>query len=75
VPGESVARAGDLGRAERSAVRGGGASLGRRAESDRRAAGDEARAVALLRAADRVGDRLVVVPVDPFGGPAIAAKA
>ena len=52
----------------------GGAGLRRGAKGDDRAAGDKARPVALLGAANGVGDRLVVVPVDPFGDPAIAAE-
>ena len=40
-----------------------------------RAAGDQARPVALLRAPDGGGDRVGVVAVDALGGPAMRAKA
>src|SRR5215475_3891665 len=73
-PAEALPRACDLGGAERRAMRRGGAGLGRRAKGDRRPAGDQARAVALMGATDGVRDRLVVMAVDPFRGPAMRAE-
>ena len=55
-------------------MRRGGAGLGRRAKRDHRAAGDQARPVAVMGALDRVGDRVGVVAVDPLGGPAMRAE-
>ena len=56
------------------AVRRRGAGLGRRAKADDRAAGDQARPVALVRALDRGGDRVGVVAVDALGMPSHAAR-
>ena len=58
-----------------AAVRRGGAGLGRRAKGDDRAAGDQGRPVALVRALDRGGDRVGVVAVDALGRPAMGAEA
>src|SRR5215813_157673 len=74
VPAKALTRPGDLTRAKRRAVRRSRSSLGRRSKSDRRPAGDQARAVALLGPPDGLGDRLVIMPVDPLGGPAIRLK-
>src|SRR5690606_16151616 len=74
-PAERLARGGDLRLAERRAVGGGGALLVRRAVADGGAAGDEARAVALLRCGDRLGDRVGVVAIDARRRPAGGLKA
>ncbi len=69
-PAELVARALDLVGAERRAVAFLGAGLGRRAEADHRAAGDQRRPIGEPRLLDRDRDRVGVVPVDAGRGPA-----
>src|SRR5690554_4870961 len=77
LPAERLARRRDLFRAERGAVRGGGALLVRRAPADRRLAADQRRALALgARRVDRGLDRFGIVPVDVLDDvPAVRAKA
>src|SRR5690606_16341406 len=77
LPAERLARRRDLFRAERGAVRGGGALLVRRAPADRRLAADQRRALALgARRVDRGVDRFGIVPVDVLDDvPAVRAKA
>src|SRR5207244_10417949 len=70
-PAEPFLGALDLLGAERVAMRRRGAGLGRRAECDDRAAGDQAWPVALMGTADRGGDLVVVQAVDALGRPAI----
>ena len=74
-PAQPLLGALDLLGAERAAMRRGGAGLGRRAERDRRPAGDQARPVVRLRPADRGGDLVGVEPVDALGLPAMRAEA
>ena len=73
-PAQPLARSLDLLGAERVAMRGGGAGLGRRAVGDDRAAGDKAGPIARMGAPDRGGDRVVIHAVDPLGGPAMRAE-
>jgi len=73
-PAQPLAGSGDLGRTQWCAVCGGGTRLGRRAESNRRAAGDQARAVAFVGPPDGVRNGLVIMPVDPLGGPAVCGE-
>ena len=63
-PPESFARAGDLFRAERRAVRGSGAGLLRRAPADRRLRRDQRRPVAGSRFRERPVDGFRVLAVD-----------
>src|SRR3546814_6338629 len=74
-PAERLAGGGDLRLAQGRAVGGGGALLVGGAEADGGAAGDEARAVALLRGGDGAGDGIGVVAVDALGRPAGGAEA
>ena len=70
IPVQRLACAGDLFLAERRAMRGLGAGLGRRAKADRRLGGDQGRAVGLLRSLDCRGDGVRIVAVDVEGVPA-----
>ena len=65
VPAQPLAGALDLVEPERRTMGLFAARLGRRAEADDGAAGDQAGAVGCLRLGDRGGDRLGVVAVDP----------
>src|SRR5207342_957544 len=69
-PAELVAHALDLIGAQRLAVGGGLALLGRRAVADNGLAGNERRLVGAARALDRYGNRLGIVAVDPHRAPA-----
>src|SRR5262249_43377250 len=69
-PAERVAGASDLRGAERRAMGGSLAGLGRSAERDRGFAGDHGRTVALLRRLDGAGDLVRIVPVDMARVPA-----
>ena len=74
VPIEGLARAGDLVRSQRGAMRAGGARLVGRAVADDGAAGDQRRAVVRLSRLDGGGDRVGVVAVDGVGVPAIGGE-
>lgn len=74
-PPEPLARAGDLGGAERRAMRRRCSGLGWRPKGNRRAAGNKVRTVAVLRPPDSLGDGRLIVAVDPFGRPAVAPES
>ena len=75
-PAELLAGAGDLVLAERRAVGGGGAGLGRRAEADDRLAGDHRGLVGdVARLADGALDSVRIVPVDRLHVPAGGGEA
>src|SRR5437762_853362 len=76
VPAELLAGARDLLLAERRAVRGGGARLGRRAVADNRLAGDHRRLVGDVAClADGAGDGVGIVPVYPLHMPTRGGEA
>ena len=64
-----------FGRAQRRAVRGGGAGLGGRGEADDGAAGDQRGLFGAHRHGQRGGDLDGVVAVHALGGPAIGGEA
>ena len=74
-PAEALARAGDLGGSQRRAMGSGGAGLGRGAEGDHRAAGDERGQLRLARPRQRRRHRLGVMAVDGDAVPAGGGEA
>src|SRR5690606_11584588 len=74
-PAELLARAGELLGAERRAVAGGAALLGRRAKADAGATGDQRRPLVGTRSLDRPADRRRVMTADALDVPVVGLEA